>query len=247
MNDHDELDQIRREVSQLGTRMRDAGMLVAALAEAHARETERAHGQAERARDRAEQRAERAMRLAERAQRRLHAQWRAADRAATADLAIELEAARTTRAEQEQLVGQWAWAQAHADENPEAARGFDARLLAETGIDPAALRNPFAATDPASERTQPFTPVDLADASGTATPRGHHADTTPRAERTEVGPELDDTEPTVLDVEALIQGLIQAAHPNRSASPVASQSDSSTVEMGGDPVQELTGDVGLGA
>ncbi|WP_147403889.1 hypothetical protein [Nocardia panacis] len=224
MNDHDELDQVRREITQLGHKVREAATTAAALTEARTREAERAHTQAERTRDRAEQRAERAQRLAERAQRRLHAQWRAADRAAATDLAVELEATRSTHAAQEQLVGQWAWAQAHADENPETARELDARLLAETGIDPATLRNPFTTTEPTTDPTQPAPPIDL----------------------TTVDSEIGD-EPTVLDGDALIRGLIQAAHPTGASKPATGQKISGVVEPDPGVSQDLAADAGLSA
>ena len=210
MMEHDEIDTVRREFGVLAGKVRDAGVTAARWNAARTQQADRARERSERAHDRAVGRAERAIRLAERGQRYLHAQWQAADRAAAADLAVDLASARASRSEQEDLVAQWAWAQAHADENPQAAQEFDARLRAETGIDPAALRNPFAENSP-SQRTQPFTPFDVAAATGPAEPPHEPQAVTKGNDAS--APTVEDTDPTVLDGDALIRGLITAAHP----------------------------------
>ncbi len=207
MNEHDEIDTVRREFGALAGKVRDAGLSAARWNAARIQQADRARDRNVRSYDRAVARAERAMRLAERGQRYLHSQWRAADRAAATDLAVDLEAARATRAAQEQLVAQWAWAHAHAGENPEAARDLDNRLLAETGIDPAVLRDPFAA---ASQRTQPFTPVDFTEATESARLQ-HDPEARVTVVPNDAAAEIGDR--TGLDGDALIRGLIQAAHP----------------------------------
>ncbi|NNH72997.1 hypothetical protein HLB23_24575 [Nocardia uniformis] len=210
MNEHDEIDQARREFGMLAGKVKDATVTAGRWNQARLQNAERVHDRAERAHDRAEQRSERAIRMAERAQRLLRTHWKQVDRDATADLAVELETARATRAEQEHLVAQWAWAQAHADENPEVAAGLDARVRDEIGIDPEILRNPIA-NDP----TQPFIPVH-------ATPPVTEADP---AAATDTGPGTGDL--TSLDQAAVIQGLIDAAHPDQSSvetdAPLSSQ------------------------
>ncbi len=225
MIEHDEIDTVRREFGALAGKVRDAGVTAARWNTARTQQAERARERSERSHDRSVGRAERAIRLAERGQRYLHAQWQAADRAAAADLAVDLQAARASRSEQEDLVAQWAWAQAHADENPQAAQEFDARLRAETGIDPAALRNPFAENSP-SQRTQPFTPFDVA-ATTEATEPPHHEPQAVITGDDASGPTVEDTDLTALDGDALIRGLIQAAHPvTESDGPGLSEPDS---------------------
>ncbi|MEC3919327.1 hypothetical protein [Nocardia sp. CDC160] len=202
MNEHDEIDQARREFGSLAGKLKDAAVAAGQWNQTRVHNAERAREQVERIHDRAAQRAERALRMAERAQRIVRTHWKQIDRTADADLAVELETARAMRAEQEQLVAQWAWAQAHADENPQAAAEFDDRIRREIGIDPELLRNPIA-----NEPTQPFTPIRTTSAVGESADPGDGVTGAPGA-----------VDATALDEAALIQGLIDAAHPDHGTS-----------------------------
>lgn len=241
MNDHDEIDTVRREFGALAGKVRDATVTAARWNDARLQQAQRAQDRSERARDRAAQRTERAIRLAERAQRKLHARWQAADRMASTDLAVELESARGTRAGQEQLVARWAWAQAHIDENPEAAQELDARLRAETGIDPEVLRNPLAAAQTSTEPIQPFNPIEH---SAPAEESAEAAESAPTAQE-DAGRVRGVVDDTVLDDDALIRGMIQAAHP--SSDNTVAQSLSNDSEVVDEAEQQLSvSDVGLG-
>ncbi|WP_040815761.1 hypothetical protein [Nocardia concava] len=222
MNEHDEIDQARREFGSLAGKLKDTAVAAGHWNQTRVHNAERAREQAERIHDRAQQRAERALRMAERAQRIVRTHWKQIDRTADADLAVELETARAMRVEQEQLVAQWAWAQAHADENPQAAAEFDDRIRREIGIDPDLLRNPIA-----NEPTQPFTPI------RTISPTGESADP---ADCVTTAP--GDTDATTLDEAALIQGLIDAAHPDHNTSEPATPSPVKETEATGTGLEQ---------